>query len=100
MSNSTIDDIIDNIKFALYDMAFCDIKESHGKGYKAFVKNYLPSCYVPHKLYTDLCCKLVHNYSARLCTFLMDCFQSVLDYVVCMQIIFACHPFHATCKYS
>ena len=38
--------------------------------------------------------------AARLCTVLTDCFQTVLDYVICIQVIFACHPFHATFKYS
>ena len=88
MSNAAID----HIESALRDMAFHDIKRaSDGEAkmgafilascfieymagfvagkkttrddYKSFVKNYLPSYYDPEKLYTDLRCKLVHNYS-------------------------------------
>jgi hypothetical protein len=83
---------LNHIKFALYDMAFLDIKrssagqskmgafilascfieymagfiagrETTNKDYKQFVKDYLPSTYDPEKLYSDLRCKLVHNYS-------------------------------------
>jgi hypothetical protein len=82
----------DHIKFALHDMAFLDIKrasegrskmgafilascfidymagfiagrETTGKDYKKFVEDYLPSLYDPEKLYKDLRCKVVHNYS-------------------------------------
>lgn len=81
-----------HIKFALYDMAFLDIKrasagqskmgafilascfiehmagfiagrETTNKDYKQFVKDYLPGLYDPERLYRDLRCKLVHNYS-------------------------------------
>ena len=84
--------ILNHIKFALYDMAFGGIKQasaggskmgafilsscfidymagfvcgkqSTGKDYKNFVKQYLPSEYDPEKLYTDLRCMVVHNYS-------------------------------------
>ena len=84
--------IIDHLQFALYDMAFLDIKrasagnskigafilascfieymagfvcgrETRRKDYKDFVRHYLPPVYDPSKLYTDLRCKLVHNYS-------------------------------------
>jgi len=84
--------IISHIQFALYDMAFLDIKrasfgkskmgafilsscfidymagfiagrETTNKDYKQFVKDYLPPFYDPEKLYKDLRCKLVHNYS-------------------------------------
>jgi hypothetical protein len=84
--------IIDHLKNALYDMAFLDIKrassgnskigafilascfidymagflcgrETKPKDYKDFVRDYLPPLYDPSKLYTDLRCKLVHNYS-------------------------------------
>lgn len=80
------------IKKSLYDMAFLDIKrasdgkskmgtfilascfieylagfrvggETKGRDYKAFVRDFLPSLYDPDKLYHDLRCKLVHNYS-------------------------------------
>ena len=37
--------------------------ETGGRDYKNFVGNYLPSIYDPSKLYKDLRCKLVHNYS-------------------------------------
>jgi hypothetical protein len=81
-----------HIKFALYDMAFLDIKRASAgqskmgafilascfidymagfitghkttnKDYKQFVKDFLPPLYDPDKLYNDLRCKLVHNYS-------------------------------------
>jgi hypothetical protein len=81
-----------HIKHALYDMAFLDIKrasngdskmgafilascfieymagfacgrETRKKDYESFVRHYLPPIYNPAKLYTDLRCKLVHNYS-------------------------------------
>jgi hypothetical protein len=84
--------IINHIKFALHDMAFLDIKkaisgkskmgafilascfidymagfvcggETKSKDYQDFVRDYLPSIYNPLKLYKDLRCKLVHNYS-------------------------------------
>jgi hypothetical protein len=84
--------VIDHIKHALYDLAFLDIKrasagnsktgafilascfidhmagficgrETTRKDYKDFVRLYLPAIYEPSKLYTDLRCKLVHNYS-------------------------------------
>lgn len=84
--------IIDHIKKALYNGAFLDIKKaSSGKSnigafilascfidymagfvcgretnrndYIDFVSHYLPSIYNPSKLYEDLRCKLVHNYS-------------------------------------
>ena len=80
------------IKKALYDMAFLDIKRASDGGSKMgafilgscfieymagfvagekttktdyinFVKNYLPSYYNATKIYEDLRCKLVHNYS-------------------------------------
>jgi len=83
---------LNHIKFALYDMAFLDIKrasagqskmgafilascfieymagfiagrETTNKDYRQFVKDYLPGLYDPEKLYRDLRCKLVHNYS-------------------------------------
>lgn len=83
---------INHIKFALYNMAFLDIKrasvgkskmgafilagcfidymagfiagrETTNKDYKQFVRDYLPPLYDPEKLYKDLRCKLVHNYS-------------------------------------
>jgi len=83
---------LNHIKFALYDMAFLDIKrasagqskmgafilascfiehmagfiagrETTNKDYKQFVRDYLPSLYDPERLYGDLRCKLVHNYS-------------------------------------
>ncbi len=82
---------LNKIKQALYDMAFLDIKRASGGGSKMgafilascfieymagfvvgratrredyidFVKNNLPS-YNATKLYEDLRCKLVHNYS-------------------------------------
>ena len=37
-------------------------RETGGKDFKEFVKNYLPE-YDPEKLWNDLRCKLVHNYS-------------------------------------
>lgn len=81
-----------HIKHALYDMAFLDIKrasagnskmgafilascfieymagfacgrETRKKDYESFVRHYLPPIYNPTKLYADLRCKLVHNYS-------------------------------------
>lgn len=84
--------IINHIKHALYDMAFLDIKrassgnsktgafilascfidymagfvcgrETTPNDYKDFVRDYLPPIYDPTNLYTDLRCKLVHNYS-------------------------------------
>ena len=83
---------LNHIKFALYDMAFLDIKrasagqskmgafilascfiehmagfiagrETTNKDYKQFIKDYLPGLYDPERLYKDLRCKLVHNYS-------------------------------------
>lgn len=83
---------LNHIKFALYDMAFLDIKrasagqskmgafilsscfiehmagfiagrETTNKDYRQFVEDYLPGLYDPEKLYRDLRCKLVHNYS-------------------------------------
>lgn len=83
---------LNHIRLALHDMAFLDIKrasdgkskmgafilascfieymagfvaghETKGIDYKQFVKDYLPNMYNPKKLYTDLRCKLVHNYS-------------------------------------
>jgi hypothetical protein len=38
-------------------------KPTRGKDYIKFTKKYLPSKYIAPKLYTDLRCKLVHNYS-------------------------------------
>jgi len=84
--------IIDHIKNALYKGAFLDIKnassgnskmgafilascfidymagfvcgrQAKAKDYKNFVRHYLPPIYDPLKLYRDLRCKLVHNYS-------------------------------------
>jgi hypothetical protein len=84
--------IINHIKFALHNMAFLDIKkalsgkskmgtfilascfidymagfvcgrETKSKDYQDFVRDYMPSIYDPLKLYKDLRCKLVHNYS-------------------------------------
>jgi len=86
------DSMLKHIKFALYDMAFLDIKratagqskmgafilascfidymagfiagrETKNEDYKKFVKDYLPNMYDSEKLYRDLRCKLVHNYS-------------------------------------
>lgn len=86
-----VDPIIPHIEFVLYTMAFRDIERAsqgnskigafilascfieylagfrYGKAtnradYKSFVKSYLPD-YDPEKLYRDLRCKLVHNYS-------------------------------------
>jgi len=83
---------LNHIKLALHNMAFLDIKrasngkskmgafilascfieymvgfvvgrETKGEDYKQFVKDYLPNTYDPEKLYADLRCKLVHNYS-------------------------------------
>ena len=85
-------DIISYIKNVLYDKAFLDIKRASsgnskmgafilascfidymagflygrkatGQDYKHFVSNYLPPIYNPSKLYKDLRCALVHNYS-------------------------------------
>lgn len=84
--------IISHIKNTLYDMAFLDIKRASSgnskmgafilascfidymagfvcgrkttrKDYEHFVRHYLPSIYDPSKLYKDLRCGLVHNYS-------------------------------------
>jgi hypothetical protein len=84
--------IIRHIKYVLYDMAFLDIKrasigdskmwafilascfidymagfvcgqETGKKDYENFVCQYLPPIYDPSKLYADLRCRLVHNYS-------------------------------------
>ena len=84
--------IIDHIKYVLHDMAFLDIKRASSgnakmgafilascfidymagfvcghqtrmKDYEDFVLHYLPSIYHPSKLYKDLRCGLVHNYS-------------------------------------
>lgn len=81
-----------HIKFALRDMAFRDIERASAgnskmgafilascfieymagfiagcqttrRHYKLFVKDYLPSLYDPEKMYNDLRCDLVHNYS-------------------------------------
>ena len=81
-----------HFKHALYDMAFLDIKsasnghskmgafilascfieymagfasgrETRKKDYESFVRHYLPPIYNPTKLYADLRCRLVHNYS-------------------------------------
>ena len=38
-------------------------EKQNRKDYKDFVRDYLPQLYDPSKLYTDLRCKLVHNYS-------------------------------------
>jgi hypothetical protein len=83
---------LNQIKSALHDMAFLDIKrasagqskmgafilascfieylagflagkETDREDYKAFVQDYLPPLYDPERLYKDLRCKLVHNYS-------------------------------------
>ncbi len=83
---------IDTLWVSLHDMAFKDIekasnggskmgafilsacyidylagfrygKATRGKDYVKFTKKYLPSNYKAWKLYTDLRCKLVHNYS-------------------------------------
>ena len=84
--------IVVRLKSVLYDMAFLDIKRASSgnskigafilascfieymagfvcgrkttrKDYEYFVRHYLPPMYNPSKLYTDLRCKLVHNYS-------------------------------------
>ena len=84
--------MLKHIKFTLYDMAFLDIKrasagqakmgafilascfidhmagfiagrQTTNEDYKQFVKDYLPNMYDPEKLYSDLRCKMVHNYS-------------------------------------
>lgn len=84
--------ITGHLKNALYDTALGDIKKAasynstigafilascfidHMAGfvygrqtkkddYKNFVRDYLPPIYDPSKLYEDLRCKLVHNYS-------------------------------------
>jgi hypothetical protein len=84
--------IVDHIKNALRDMALMDIKRaSSGNSkigafilascfidymagfafgrkttkheYEAFVSHYLPPIYNPSKIYKDLRCGLVHNYS-------------------------------------
>jgi len=49
--------------FIEYMAGFITGHETKNKDYKQFVKDYLPSLYNPEKLYTDLRCKLVHNYS-------------------------------------
>jgi len=83
---------LNHIKFVMRDMAFLDIKrasagqskigafilascfieymagfvtgkETTKSDYKQFVQDYLPQLYEPEKLYRDLRCKLVHNYS-------------------------------------
>ena len=85
-------DIISYIKNVLYNSAFLDIKKASsgnarmgafilascfidymagfvcgrkatGKDYKDFVSHYLPPMYNRSKLYKDLRCELVHNYS-------------------------------------
>lgn len=38
-------------------------KETSGKDYKNFITNYFNGKYDPEKLYKDLRCRLVHNYS-------------------------------------
>lgn len=38
-------------------------RETTNRDYKQFVKDYLPPFYDPEKLYKDLRCKVVHNYS-------------------------------------
>ncbi len=83
---------IDSLWVSLHDMAFKDIekastggakmgafilsacyidylagfrygKATRGRDYVKFAKKYLPANYKAWKLYTDLRCKLVHNYS-------------------------------------
>jgi hypothetical protein len=83
---------IESLWHSLHDMAFLDIqrasngsskmgafilascyidylagfrygKQSKGKDYMNFVRDYFNSKYDPGKLYEDLRCKLVHNYS-------------------------------------
>jgi hypothetical protein len=83
---------IAEIKYGLLNMAFQDIKRASfgkakmgafilascfidymagyrynrvavGRNYKDFVEEYLPATYDKEKLYKDLRCKLVHNYS-------------------------------------
>ena len=49
--------------FIDYMTGFVCGHETKGSDYKSFVTNYLPSVYDPSKLYKDLRCKLVHNYS-------------------------------------
>lgn len=85
-------EIIVKIKFSLKEMAFKDIekaskggskmgafilascfidclagfrygRQATGKNYRDFVKEYMTDQYNPIKLYKDLRCKLVHNYS-------------------------------------
>jgi hypothetical protein len=49
--------------FIDYMAGFIAGRETTGKDYKQIVKDYLPSLYDPEKLYKDLRCKVVHNYS-------------------------------------
>jgi hypothetical protein len=49
--------------FIEYMAGFVAGKETNREDYKKFVKDYLPPLYDPEKFYTDLRCKLVHNYS-------------------------------------
>ena len=49
--------------FIDYMAGFVKGKETNREDYKKFVKDYLPPLYNPQKIYTDLRCKLVHNYS-------------------------------------
>lgn len=49
--------------FIEYMAGFVVGRETKGEDYKQFVKDYLPNTYDPEKLYADLRCKLVHNYS-------------------------------------
>jgi hypothetical protein len=61
-----------NSKIGAFILASCFIeyiagfrygKETQGKDYKDFVRDYFNGSYDPDKLYKDLRCKLVHNYS-------------------------------------
>ncbi len=49
--------------FIDYMAGFVCGRETKSKDYQDFVRDYLPSIYNPLKLYKDLRCKLVHDYS-------------------------------------
>ena len=108
--------ILNHIKNALYDMAFLDIKRASDGGskmgafilascfidcmagfvcgrkttrkdYEHFVRNYLPSLYDPSKLYKDLRCQLVHNYSEGGSYWFVDNKAQLHGKTVCGRII-------------